>query len=124
MSGTHDTETLAEWWDSAEGEERCRAIELPALVEGAILADETYSSRLRDALLAVLYGAGSDLVLLPLQDIFGWTERINVPAVVAEHNWTWRLPWPVDSMRNEPEARERTDFLDRLARRTRRIPPR
>ena len=115
MSGTHDTETLAEWWDSAEGEERCRAIELPALVEGAILADETYSSRLRDALLAVLYGAGSDLVLLPLQDIFGWTDRINVPAVVAEHNWTWRLPWPVDSMRNEPEARERTDFLDRLA---------
>ena len=65
ISGTHDTETLAEWWDSAEAEERCRAIELPALVEGGILADETYSPRLRDALLAVLFGAGSDLVLLP-----------------------------------------------------------
>jgi len=118
MSGTHDTETLAEWWDAADGEERGRAIELPALAEAAIMTDETYSPRLRDALLTTLFGAGSDLVLLPVQDIFGWTDRINVPAVVAEHNWTWRLPWPVDVLRDEPDARARTEFLERLARRT------
>jgi 4-alpha-glucanotransferase len=124
MSGTHDTDTLAEWWDTADGDERCRATELPALVEAAIMPDETYSPRLRDALLTALFGAGSDLVLLPMQDIFGWTDRINIPAVVTEHNWTWRLPWPVDAMRNEPEASERSEFLERLSRRMQRIPDR
>ena len=37
------------------------------------------------------------LTLIPLQDVFGWTDRINTPAVVDEVNWTWRLPWPVDT---------------------------
>jgi 4-alpha-glucanotransferase len=57
-----------------------------------------------------------------MQDIFGWTDRINIPAVVAEQNWTWRLPWPVDVIHKESEARERAEFLERLARRTKRIP--
>ena len=118
ISGTHDTETLAEWWDRADGDERARAIELPALAEAAILTDETYSPRLRDALLETAFRAGSDLVLLPLQDIFGWYDRINTPAVVAEHNWTWRLPWPVEEMGGEDDAIERAAFLERLARRT------
>ena len=118
ISSTHDTETLAEWWDGADGEERLGVVELPALVEAAVQTDETYSDRLRDALIETLYRAGSDLVLLPLQDIFGWYDRINVPAVVSEHNWTWRLPWPADDMRKQTEAAERAEFLERLARRT------
>jgi 4-alpha-glucanotransferase len=118
MSSTHDTDTLAGWWDSADGEERARAIELPALGEAAIMVDETYSPRLRDALLKTLFGAGSSLVLLPLQDIFGWADRINTPAVVAAGNWTWRLPWPVDTLRDESEAIERAAFLERLTHRT------
>jgi 4-alpha-glucanotransferase len=122
MSGTHDTDTLAGWWDAAAGDDRSRVIALPALRDAAIMVDETYSPRLRDALLTTLLGAGSDLVLLPMQDIFGWTDRINIPAVVAEQNWTWRLPWPVDVIHKESEARERAEFLERLARRTKRIP--
>ena len=121
ISGTHDTETLAEWWDGADGEERRRVIELPALAEAAIHTDETYSDRLRDALLKTLFSAGSDLVLLPMQDIFGWYDRINVPALVTERNWTWRLPWPVDEMRDQSDATERAEFLERLARRTHRL---
>lgn len=125
ISGTHDTDTLAEWWERADGEERCRIAELPALVEAAVLPDETYSPRLRDGLLTTLFGAGSDLLLLPVQDIFGWPDRINTPAVVAEDNWTWRLPWPVDTMRTDSDATERAEFLEQLAHRTgRRIPHR
>ena len=118
MSGTHDTTTLAEWWESADGDERSRAIEFPALADAAIMVDETYSPRLRDALLTTLFGSGSDLVLLPVQDIFGWTDRINTPAVVAADNWTWRLPWPVDTLRDDDEAIERAEFLERLSRKT------
>ena len=115
ISGTHDTETLAEWWEKADGEERWRAVELPALHEAAILVDETYSPRLRDALLTTLFQSGSDLVLIPMQDIFGWADRINVPAVVSDENWCWRLPWAVNLLRDEDEAVDRAEFLQELS---------
>ena len=55
--------------------------------------------------------AGSCLTLIPLQDVFGWTDRINTPAVVDEMNWTWRVKWPVDKWLNPEEAMERADQL-------------
>ena len=54
--------------------------------------------------------SGSCLTLVPLQDVFGWTDRINTPAVVDEINWTWRLPWPVDTWL------DRTDTVARAGR--------
>ena len=72
---------------------------------------------MRDALLESLYGAGSDVVLMPLQDIFGWRDRVNTPAVTSEENWSWRLPWPVDDLLAEPEAIERARTLADLGRR-------
>ena len=35
---------------------------------------------------------------MPMQDLFGWRDRINTPATVGPHNWTWRLPWPIDAV--------------------------
>ena len=120
ISGTHDTETLAEWWEKADGPERLAAVDLEPLVEAAIQTDEIYSNRLRDALLTALYRSGSDLLLMPVQDIFGWADRINTPAVVSKENWSWRLPWPVDRIRDVSDAMERAEFLERLARASRR----
>jgi 4-alpha-glucanotransferase len=54
----------------------------------------------------VLFHAGSDLLTLPIQDVFGWPDRINVPATVGADNWTYRLPWPVDRLNVISEARE------------------
>ncbi len=51
-----------------------------------------------------LYASGADLLILPIQDVFGWRDRINQPATVGDGNWTWRLPWPVDRLLTEPEA--------------------
>ena len=65
------------------------------------------TTRTRDAILQLLYGAGSDIVLLPIQDVFGWKERINTPALINDDNWTWRLPWLVDDLAQEPAARDR-----------------
>jgi len=65
----------------------------------------------RSAVLQSLLSAGSALTLIPLQDVFGWTDRINVPAVVDDHNWTWRVKWPVDTWLNPEEAMERADQL-------------
>jgi len=43
--------------------------------------------------------------------VFGWTDRINVPALIDEANWTWRLPWPVDMFDAQPEAADRQRTL-------------
>ena len=114
-TGTHDTETLAGWWDEAPLAERECAAALPALRAAGCDPSMPFDDRLRDALLRALCGGGSNLVVLPVQDIFGWRDRINTPAVVDEINWTWRMPWPVDDLIVEQLPRERASFLRELS---------
>jgi 4-alpha-glucanotransferase len=120
-SGTHDTETNAEWWDTAELSEREAVLALPTLHAAALDPRAPFSDRVRDALLETLFAAGSNLLILPMQDIFGWRDRINVPGSVNDQNWTWRLPHPVEDLQDAPESRERAAFLHRLAAEWRRI---
>ena len=116
-SGTHDTATVAEWWDSADGDERRAAIAVTILRDQGITADAPFSDRTRDALLETLFASGSDLLIVPLQDVFGWRARINRPASVGDENWTWRLPGAVEDLAAETESRRRADFLRRMSRR-------
>jgi 4-alpha-glucanotransferase len=118
ISGTHDTETMAEWWDNADRDERAAAAALRSLRNAGIEPDEPYSGRVRDALLSSLYSSQSDLLLMAVQDIFGWRDRINTPAVVSDDNWSWQLPWRVDRLIEQPEAAERASFLVELATRS------
>jgi 4-alpha-glucanotransferase len=85
-TGTHDIEPLAATDDGQTDEQR--AVTLQALLL-----------------------SGSRLTLIPLQDVFGWRERINTPAVVDEINWTWRLPWPVNTWLDDART---VDAADRL----------
>jgi 4-alpha-glucanotransferase len=111
-TGTHDTEPLATWWDQGDIEERVAVVELMARVGlGQRDPSAPWSDALRDALLRTVMMAASDQVFLPIQDVFGWRDRINTPATVGDHNWTWRLPWPVDVWSDVPEAQERAGFL-------------
>jgi 4-alpha-glucanotransferase len=117
-TGTHDTETMAVWWDQAEIEDRVAVVDLLDRVGlGAWDPTALWNDPLRDALLRVVLMAASDQVLLPVQDVFGWRDRINTPATIGEHNWTWRLPWPVDQWPDRAEARERAGFLAAHSRR-------
>jgi 4-alpha-glucanotransferase len=113
-SGTHDTEPLSVWWDHLSADERRLVATLPTVnrVAGADLVERT-GSRACDALVEALFASGSNLVLLPIQDVFGWADRINEPASVDGQNWTFRLPWPVDTLNGVAEARERRDILRR-----------
>jgi 4-alpha-glucanotransferase len=74
-----------------------------------------WTPALRDALLAAVYSAGSDDIFLPVQDVFGWRDRVNTPATVGPENWTWRFPWPIDRWSEVPEARERAEWCRREA---------
>ena len=114
-SGTHDTETLAQWWDEAPSEERHAASAIACMSPPGCDPEEAFGDRTRDAILQVLYASGSDIVLLPIHDIFGWRDRVNTPAVISEQNWTWRLPWPVEDLQRDPQALERARFTRELA---------
>jgi 4-alpha-glucanotransferase len=113
MTGTHDTEPLAVWWDHASEDERAKALDQPGLrsVAGAgIGPGSPWNHPLRDAFLDTAFSAGSDDMFMPMQDLFGWRDRINTPATVGDENWTWRLPWPIDRWSSVPEAQERATW--------------
>jgi 4-alpha-glucanotransferase len=99
------------WWEAAPRAEREAVLAIPSMrrhlteeearraIEGGELPHAVH-----EALIETLYASGSDLLILPLQDLFGWRDRINQPATVGDSNWTWRLPWPTDRLRSEAPA--------------------
>ena len=114
-TGTHDTDPIAAWWDGLDAAERAAVLEAPGVAERVAALDDPagpFTPALRDVLLDVLFASGSDFVLLPIQDVFGWAERINVPGSLDDTNWTWRLPWPIDELPHVPEAQERASALE------------
>ena len=113
-SGTHDTEPLAIWWEHAAEDERRKVADLPLiqqLASGQDILNASYEEVVRDVLVEALFASASDLLLCPIQDVFGWRDRINQPATVTGENWTYRLPWPADQLDEIPDARERRDQL-------------
>jgi 4-alpha-glucanotransferase len=117
-SGTHDTETNAEWWDEAPADER-RAV-AAILAGGHCDPGARFDDRIRDAILETLIMSGSDIAILPIHDVFGWRERVNTPALISDANWTWRLPWPVEDLQTDPIAIARAEFLRGLMARAKR----
>lgn len=115
-TGTHDTEPLAVWWETLPAVDRLSLGQVPSLAalhpdRAAGFERPEFDARLRDTILSALYAAGSDSVILPIQDVFGWRDRINKPATVGEWNWTFLLPWPVERLAVEREPVERAAAL-------------
>ena len=118
-SGTHDTEPLVVWWERASDDERHKVSAMPTIRRltggsGLLHAGEP---QVRDVLLEALFASGSNLLVIPVQDVFGWRDRINEPATSDDGNWMFRLPWPSDRLNDVPEACERQETLRRWAER-------
>jgi 4-alpha-glucanotransferase len=111
MTGTHDTEPLIVWWGELPIDDRRALLAIPALAARGLDPQADWSLALRDALIALAIDAGSDEVFLPMQDVFGWPDRVNKPGTVGDQNWTWRLPWPTEELSSRPDALERSRFL-------------
>jgi 4-alpha-glucanotransferase len=110
-SGTHDTEPMVAWWETAPDEEKRAVLAIPLVAErlgreGCQVALESRAllPAVRDAFIEVLLASASELVILPVGDVFGWADRINTPATVNAHNWTWRMPWSDERLAFEPDA--------------------
>lgn len=111
-TGTHDTDTLAEWWTTLADSERAA---IASLLGEAVPPPPALSSDLRRALLGRLYDSGSRYVVIPMQDLFGWKERINRPATVGPENWTYRLPMRIADLTASSEITEEIRMLrDRI----------
>lgn len=109
--GTHDTEPVAAWWTGLTDQERSAARQIPGLAPhaGELRADFTLA--VHHALVDLLNGSGSNLVLFMLQDILGTKDRINTPATVGAHNWSFRLPMTIDEFRQDPDTTKLTDMM-------------
>lgn len=95
-TGTHDTETLAVWWERISSDERRQMLRMlgrEAPADAPVAFGEVH-----DAILVALYHASSRLVIVPIQDLFGFRERINLPGTVETTNWSWRMPTVTEGM--------------------------
>jgi 4-alpha-glucanotransferase len=111
MTGTHDTVPLAVWWEALSDEERAFFARMPSI---DIEPSSVFNEVTRDAILRALYDSPSETVLVPIQDVFGWRDRINLPATIGDWNWTWTLPWPIDLITAQPDAAEAAWRIGRL----------
>ncbi len=82
---THDTAPITQWWDDFTPQDRA------AWAERA--GGENLEARLR-----LLFEAGSNLALVQVQELLGDRTRTNEPGTVGGHNWTNRLPLPIEGL--------------------------
>jgi 4-alpha-glucanotransferase len=111
-TGTHDSEPLACWWDDLAEEDRRALLRVVGLPDGLVAGER--SAEIRRAILERLYASPSRFVILPIQDLFGWRERINVPATVGGRNWLYRLPMPIEEMAVDASLAAETAVVRRL----------
>jgi 4-alpha-glucanotransferase len=116
-TGTHDTESLQSWWRELSLAERTQLIEVLHL-DSAQPSNAYLSHETREAVIEALYAAPSRFTITPLQDLLGWSARINTPGTVDPHNWRWRIPCPLERMMASQSVRARLERLKELVRRT------
>ncbi|MGC2441907.1 4-alpha-glucanotransferase, partial [Candidatus Binatus sp.] len=113
-TGTHDTEPLTLWWREqtvAEREKFVRGLGL----EGKVNPRRMLEQSARDAILSVLYAAPSRLVIVPIQDLFGWSAQINRPGTISAWNWTYRIPLTLERMRRSRAIQSEVARLREIA---------
>lgn len=102
---THDTAPITRWWYELEEWERERLAKLDGIPLDLPEAEREL------ALLKLLFSSRSDLTLVLAQELLGDKTRINMPGSVNAENWTWRLPRPIEDLRDDPAVVGRLDAI-------------
>lgn len=105
---THDTLPITAWWDELEPWERERIAALDAIPL------DLPAEKRELALLALLFSARSELALVLVNELLGDRSRINLPGTVNDKNWTWRLPRPIEDLREDAKLAERFSAIRAL----------
>jgi len=85
-TSTHDSDTLAGWWQRWGRENQ------PQLAAGAASVTDEHRALLQNVL-----AVENDLVIIPAQDLLwlGSEARMNRPGTVDANNWAWKLERPL-----------------------------
>ncbi len=113
-TGTHDTEPLTIWWRAQPIEVREKFVRGLGL-EGKVNPRRMLEESARFAILTALYASPSKLVIVPIQDLFGWSAQINRPGTISAWNWTYRIPLTLERMRRSRAIQEDVVRLREIA---------
>jgi 4-alpha-glucanotransferase len=64
--------------------------------------------------MAACESSGSDLAVLPWQDVLGTGDRINLPGTMGDANWAYRINHHTGELLISSDTREAASFLARL----------
>ena len=115
VTGTHDTESLATWWEALDDRERELQLAQPQLSFLRGPSQKEFTPRTRTALLSSPMPPAATRLLTPVTDALGWKDRMNTPGTVGKHNWTFRLPWTLDELFSSPQPLATARELAHLA---------
>jgi len=113
-TGTHDTETLREWWETAADWERLAMAK--AVPELATLPPVTkaFTPELHEALLAGTLGSASNLAVIPWQDVLGSRDRVNLPGSMTDVNWAYRMDCTNEELLQREDTLRAAALMSRL----------
>ena len=80
-------------------------LDLPQLTPRRHELGREFTKETHRALLDLIHGSKSELVLLLVQDVLATRERINKPGTVGPENWSLRLAAAPAEMDRDPEVR-------------------
>jgi 4-alpha-glucanotransferase len=122
---THDHPPLAAAW--AECWQNIRAginveanrTELRLMMEFAGLNNSEppldFTDQLHEAFTRTVMQSASWLAVFQITDVFGMTARFNIPGSIAPTNWSYRLPYTVKELDEDPVLLQQTEMFSRLA---------
>jgi 4-alpha-glucanotransferase len=113
-TGTHDTEPLTIWWLAQPQSERVKLLEALGISD-RVDPQSPLDDAALDAIIGSLYASPARLVVLPIQDLFGWSDQINHPGLVSEANWSYRLPFELEDRAKLPKIKSRIEKLRAIA---------
>jgi 4-alpha-glucanotransferase len=112
-TGTHDTETMREWWEKAPHHTREAIARVWPELQGMHLTTE-FTPPLHRALLAAAENSQSDLCVLPWQDVLGTLDRVNLPGSMNESNWAYRIEQTNEELLQVEGTRKAAELLAQL----------
>ncbi|MFO7735090.1 MAG: 4-alpha-glucanotransferase [bacterium] len=83
-TGTHDNETICEWYDKLDGNTR-------SFVDK--YTENNSKNSIDRAMIRLAEASVADWCIFPVQDILelGSEARMNIPGTMGKNNWTWRM---------------------------------
>jgi len=110
---THDHQPLKAYWENLREAVETRhdghaRWEMQCLAEFAGLRvpiPSPWTQEIHEGLLAALFRTNSWLPICMITDLFGGTQRFNVPGAIADTNWSERLPQTIRQWRKNKEIR-------------------